>query len=264
MIPTPSRPTQPPLQALPRYRGHGGLRVAAVVAVTVLAGGCASGPATGTAAAKPASSRPAGAASASPSASRPASPPPRPSPSVIAVPPPPAYLHQTMVLPSASTAVFSAEMTDLWAAVVAGRPEFALDAFFPLTAYQQVKAIADPTSDWHDRLWADFRLDVVAAHQLLGADARKARLLRVIVPSAEAAWIVPGVCSNGVGYWHVAGARVVYQLHGQVQSFGIASLISWRGRWYVVHFGAVLRNTTAGVVDQPSLGPGVPGPPGGC
>jgi hypothetical protein len=31
-----------------------------------------------------------------------------------------------------------------------------------------------------------------------------------------------------------------------------------------VHLGAVLRSTTAGVVDQPADGPGTPGPPGGC
>jgi hypothetical protein len=183
---------------------------------------------------------------------------------VIAVPPPPAYLHQTMVLPSARTRVFDAEMTDLWTAVVADRPAFALDAFFPLGAYQQVKAIADPAADWHNRLFAEFRLDVAAAHQLLGPGARRATLVEVIVPSTQATWIVPGVCYNGVGYWHVAGARVVYRQHGQLRSFGIASLISWRGRWYVVHFGAVLRGAAAGVVDQPSLGTGVTGPPGGC
>jgi hypothetical protein len=32
----------------------------------------------------------------------------------------------------------------------------------------------------------------------------------------------------------------------------------------VVHFGAVLRDVVTGIVDQPEVGPGVPGPPGGC
>ena len=36
------------------------------------------------------------------------------------------------------------------------------------------------------------------------------------------------------------------------------------GRWYVVHFGAVLRAGDSGVVDAPAAGPGVPGPAGGC
>jgi hypothetical protein len=199
---------------------------------------------------------------ASPSQSAAASP--SPSPSVLAVPPPPPGLPQTRAFPSAGTPVFQAEMTDLWTAVVTGQPDTAAPAFFPLSAYKQVKAIADPAADWNTRLFGDFRLDVGAAHHLLGAGAASARLVRVIVPSAQAAWIDPGVCENSVGYWHVAGARLVYQQDGQLRSIGIASLISWRGQWYVVHFGAVLRSGTYGIVDQPAAGPGVPGPPGGC
>jgi hypothetical protein len=183
---------------------------------------------------------------------------------VIPVPPPPGALHQTRTVPSTGTRVFRAEMTDLWAAVVTGQARLAAQAFFPLAAYTQVKAIADPAADWRSRLFGDFRLDVYAAHRFLGAGARNATLVRVVVPSAGAAWISPGVCYNAVGYWHVGGARLVYRQHGQVRSIGIASLISWRGRWYVVHFGAVLRSGTGGVVDAPAPGPGVPGPAGGC
>ncbi len=185
-------------------------------------------------------------------------------PTVIPVPPPPGALHQTRTLPSSHTRVFRAEMTDLWAAVVAGRASLAVQAFFPLAAYTQVKAIADPSADWHSRLFGDFRLDVAAAHHFLGAGARHDTLVRVIVPAAGAAWINPGVCYNAVGYWHVGGARLVYRHRGQLRSIGIASLISWRGRWYVVHFGAVLRAGAGGVVDAPATGPGVPGPAGGC
>ena len=141
------------------------------------------------------------------------------------------------------------------------RPNLALPAFFPLAAYQQVKAIYDPAADWHGRFWYDFTLDVGAAHRLVDPDAR---LVRVIVPTSDAAWVDPGVCANSLGYWHVPGARVVYREHGQERSFGIASLISWRGVWYVVHFGAVLRSVVTGIVDQPAAGPGVPGPAGGC
>ena len=155
-------------------------------------------------------------------------------------------------------------MTDLWTALVTGHPRPGVQAFFPLTAYQQVKAIADPSADWHSRLLADFRLDVAAAHRFLRQTPGKPHLVRVIVPTGQAAWIDPGVCDNKAGYWHVAGPRLVYRQHGRLRSIGIASLISWRGRWYVVHLGAVLRSTPAGVVDQPADGPGVPGPPGGC
>ena len=110
--------------------------------------------------------------------------------------------------------MFQDEMTDLWAGVVSGRPDLAMPAFFPLVAYEQVKAIADPAADWRGRLVAEFQADIIAAHDLLGSEARHATLVRVIVPEPEADWINPGVCSNGVGYWHVAGARVVYRAGG--------------------------------------------------
>jgi hypothetical protein len=237
---------------------------ALVTAMGVLAAGCANQAGHPAAApgrhqdastsVTPASSSPSRAAAA-------ATPRPDASPSVLAVPAAPASLHQTRTFPSTHTRAFAAEMTDLWAAVVTGRARLAIWSFFPLTAYQQVKAISDPTADWHDRLWADFGLDVRAAHHFVG---RGTSLVRVIVPSAEAAWINPGVCFNSVGYWHVGGARIVYRKHGQLRSIGIASLISWRGRWYVVHFGAVLRGGAYGIVDTPAAGTGVPGPGGGC
>jgi hypothetical protein len=173
-------------------------------------------------------------------------------------------LHQTGARPPARGAVLHAEMTDLWAAVVAGRPGLAMPAFFPVFGYKQIKAIYDPAGDWRNRLVFDFRLDIFAAHRFIGGAARHARLVRVIVPELDAAWIPPGVCDNSGGYWHVGGARIVYKVRGQLRSIGIASLISWRGRWYVVHFGEVLRPVVVGVVDQPSLGEGVPGPAGGC
>jgi hypothetical protein len=183
---------------------------------------------------------------------------------VLPVPAAKAGQHQTRVRPPAHSAVFGAEMADLWAGVVTGHPGEAMRAFFPLVAYEQVKAIADPAGDWHNRLVAEFRLDVRAAHGLIGRSATSATLVRIVVPEQQAGWIDPGVCGNGVGYWHVAGARVVYRLAGRERSFGIASLISWRGRWYVVHLGGVLRTGPGGMVDQPAFGPGVPGPPGGC
>jgi hypothetical protein len=199
---------------------------------------------------------------ASPDDSRPASPSPgRAAPLPVA--PGAGRLPQTMVRPSARDRAFRAMVTDLWLAVRTGKPSLGRAAFFPVAAYKQVKAIADPAGDWRTRLWLEFVLDVRAAHRLLGRDARAARLVRVIVDSPGAAWITPGVCYNSTGYWHVANSRVVYRLHGQERSFGIASLISWRGVWYVVHFGGVVR-PAVGMVDAPASGPGQPGPQGGC
>jgi hypothetical protein len=183
------------------------------------------------------------------------------SPSGVPVAPGAGALPQTRAFPGTGTAAFRNAMADLWLAVTTGNPRFGLPGFFPVAAYRQVKAIPYPAADWQDRLWAGFALDVRAAHRLLGSGAA---LDRVIVPSAYAAWVSPGACYNKIGYWHVPGARVVYREHGQERSFGIASLISWRGVWYVVHLGAVQRTGLTGIVDQPAVGPGVPGPPGGC
>jgi hypothetical protein len=244
--------------------------IAATIAATLLAG-CGAGPstrpagqvnATGTAQqpTRPPSSP---ARSASPEASVTSTPASRPTgpPTALPVAPGAGALPQTGTLPSTNSVAFRDAMADLWLAVTTGNPGLGLPGFFPLAAYQQVKAIPDPAADWHSRLWYDFTLDVGAAHGLVGSDAR---LVRVIVPDADAAWIYPGVCYNSIGYWHVPGVRVVYEQHGQERSFGIASLISWRGVWYVVHFGAVLRSAVTGIVDQPTVGPGIPGPAGGC
>jgi hypothetical protein len=183
------------------------------------------------------------------------------SPAPLPVAPGAGAQPQTRAFPDTHSTVFRNAMTDLWLAVTTGRPSLGLPAFFPEAAYRQVKAIADPAADWRSRLWYDFTLDVGATHNLVGHGAR---LIRVIVPDYDAAWVYPGACYNLVGYWHVPGARVVYQQRGQERSFGIASLISWRGVWYVVHFGAVVRSAVTGRVDQPSVGPGIPGPAGGC
>jgi hypothetical protein len=205
-----------------------------------------------------------GPAAGEPRAARPDGPllvPVPPAPSALPVVPGAGSLAQTSAFPSTTTTPFRDAVSDLWLAVTTGDARFALPAFFPEAAYIQVKAIADPQSDWQDRLWYDFTLDVAAAHALVGHGAT---FVRVIVPSSYAAWVSPGACYNSTGYWHVPGSRVVYEQGGETRSFGIASLISWRGEWYVVHFGAVLRDGAYGEVDDPEDGQGVPGPPGGC
>lgn len=168
---------------------------------------------------------------------------------------------QTQKYPSTRDTAFRNAMYDVWLAVTTGKASYGRAAFFPEAAYAKVKAIAYPQSDWTNRLWVDFAVDVGAAHNLVGP---RAKLLRVdMAPSYEAAWVPPGYCYNSVGYWHINGARLVYLKNGQERSIGIASLISWRGVWYVVHFGGVIR-PEVGMVDAPEAGPGVPGPAGGC
>ena len=170
-------------------------------------------------------------------------------------------LPQTSTLPRTTGTSFANAVHDIWLAVATGDPDYARPAFFPEKAYQQVKAISNPESDWQNRLWYDFTLDVAAAHKLVGKNAT----LTKVVPQAQyAQWIPVGACYNSIGYWHLPGTRLVYRADGVTHSFGIASFISWRGTWYVIHLGALVRSGAYGIVDDPETGPGIPGPSGGC
>jgi hypothetical protein len=176
----------------------------------------------------------------------------------------PGALPQTDALPSATSPQFQAAMQALFGAIVAGDPARAQVAFFPQRAYLQVKDIADAASDYQTRLVGEYGLDVLAAHTGLGPGAATASLTGVDVPMQYAHWVPPGTCSNGVGYYEVANSRMVYTEAGVTRSFGIASLISWRAEWYVVHLGAVLRPGSGGVVLDPATGPGSSAPSSTC
>ena len=83
--------------------------------------------------------------------------------------------------------------------------------------------------------------------------------------SRQAVSTPPGACYNRVGYYEVPNSRLVYREgDDEERSFGIASMISWRGVWYVVHLGAVTRRVTEGVVDDPSEGVGESAPSSTC
>jgi hypothetical protein len=64
-------------------------------------------------------------------------------------------------------------MAALWRGVRLNSPVSAMVAFFPEGAYVQVKAIADPRADFAARLVQEFRLDITAAHALLGPGAQR-------------------------------------------------------------------------------------------
>jgi len=172
----------------------------------------------------------------------------------------PGKLPQTSTLPSDRTPSFRAHIATLWRGIVTGSVAVAMPAFFPRAAYLQVKQISNPSADYEQRLLGAYRLDIQAAHRLLGDTVSRAKLLRVGIPH-EWTWIQPGACYNRIGYWHAPGARLVYRIRGQVRSFGIFSFISWRGEWYVVHLAVY---DEPGTVDDPAPGAGSYGPPGGC
>jgi len=155
-------------------------------------------------------------------------------------------------------------MSDLWEGVVRDSLTIALPAFFPKAAYVKLKSIYGAASDWNDRLLGDYRLDIASAHSLLGSHPAQAQLVAVRVVSSYGHWIEPGVCDNGIGYYEMPNARVIYREGGRIRSFGIASMISWRGVWYVVHLGAILRSSDSGMVDQAADGPGISEYSGTC
>jgi hypothetical protein len=176
----------------------------------------------------------------------------------------PGSLPQTGDFPSTDTPQFTAEMDALWNGIVSNSVTTAMPAFFPEAAYLQLKTIGGAQSDFEDRLVGDYGLDIGAAHALLGAGAAQAQFVGVSVPSSFGHWVSPGVCYNDVGYFEVPNARVLYQEGGQTRSFGIASMISWRGQWYVVHLGAVIPSGSQGEVDDPEIGPGSSAPSSTC
>ena len=102
-------------------------------------------------------------------------------------------LPQTSALPKTTGTDFGNTVHDIWLAVTTGDPDYARPAFFPEKAYERVKAIANPESDWDGRLWYDFTLDIAAAHKLADENAT---LTKVVTPTQYAQWIPAGACFN--------------------------------------------------------------------
>jgi len=150
----------------------------------------------------------------------------------------PGTLPQTPDQPPSSGPELDAGVAGLWQAVLADDPTLATPFFFPLSAYVQVKALSDPAGDWQRRLVGAYQADIHALHARLGAGASSARLDGIDVP-ATATWVQPGAEHNTLSYWRVYGTRVRFSVDGRSDSFTIASMISWRGRWYVVHLARI-------------------------
>lgn len=151
----------------------------------------------------------------------------------------PGTLPQTEDKPSATGEELGARAELLWQAIVEDDPEIAMPAFFPLSAYKQVKDITNPESDWNNRLIGAYEADVHALHKQLGASGDEAVFEGIDVPVAAAQWIKPGGEYNKIGYWRVYGTTLRYSVDGREATLPVYSLISWRGEWYVVHLGPI-------------------------
>ncbi len=174
------------------------------------------------------------------------------------------FLPQTRNEPN-FTSDLNAQMRTLWRAITSDSPALGERVFFPRDAYLHMKQgqIPDPAADYQDRLVSLFALEVSAYHHLL-TTGPGVTFVRVSSAPSDAAWIAPGACENTIGYWHLPGVRLVFRRGTRIESVRVASLISWRGVWYVVHLGPNPRPANVGTVDDFHLGAGVPGPAGGC
>lgn len=166
----------------------------------------------------------------------PASSPPIASvvPTASAAPVDPGTLAQTHERPKDDSEALRSRAEALFEAIQNDDPDRALVAFFPRAAYEQVKAIANPASDWRYRLVANFKRDIHAVHLKLGRKSTAARFVSFDV-GPNARWVEPNEEGNKLGYFRVYGSRLRYSVEGEDRLLDITSLISWRGEWYVVH-----------------------------
>jgi hypothetical protein len=147
-----------------------------------------------------------------------------------------AMLPQTEDEPDWQAPLFQQRVRSLLAAIVADDPELARAFFFPLEAYELVKAIDDPARDWERRLWKLFVRDVHAYHAELGDDAAGAELVAFEPNDARKKWMKPHSEGNKLGYWRMTRNTLrVRDARAKEHRFEITSFISWRGEWYVVH-----------------------------
>lgn len=142
-------------------------------------------------------------------------------------------LPQTEERPSVESARFKRRIERLAQAIIKDEPNSALDSFFPLVAYKEVKAVDKPERDYQYRLIRHYERDIHEYHKTLGADAK---FEGVDVPESSARWMKPGSEGNKLGYFRVLRSRLRFtKANGKAQTFELTSMISWRGEWYVVH-----------------------------
>lgn len=145
-------------------------------------------------------------------------------------------LPQTEERPRVDGAAFKRRIELLVQAIVRDEPSLARPVFFPVVAYEQVKAVAKPARDWQYRLVRTFESDIHEYHRALGPNPAQARWVGIDVPEPSARWMKPGSEGNRLGYFRVLRSRLrILKADGKERAFEVTSMISWRGEWYVVH-----------------------------
>jgi hypothetical protein len=121
-------------------------------------------------------------------------------------------------------------------AIAEDRAEVADPAFFPVVAYEQVKAVANPARDHRFRLMAAFHRNIHEYHGKVRQLPQPLRFVAVEPPTAEPRWMKPGSEGNKLGYYRILRSRLrLADATGAEHRLTITSMISWRGEWYVVH-----------------------------
>jgi hypothetical protein len=145
-------------------------------------------------------------------------------------------LTQTSQMPSADDPSLSDRIAALCDAILDNSPETAHRAFFPLQAYRQVKAVADPERDYRLRLLAHFDRDIGRYHRRLGRSRPELHCDGIAIAEGQARWMKPGSEFNRIGYYRVLRSKLRFSdARGGHTSLEVTSMISWRGQWYVVH-----------------------------
>jgi hypothetical protein len=145
-------------------------------------------------------------------------------------------LPQTDAKPSVDSPLYQRHVHLLFEAIQKDDPDVAKAFFFPVVAYEQVKAIEKPARDWRFRLWKNFARDVHEYHQQLGPNPSAAVLDHLNVRTSAAKWMKPGSEGNKLGYYRVTGTKILgKKANGSRLELDLSSMISWRGEWYVVH-----------------------------
>ena len=145
-------------------------------------------------------------------------------------------LGQTEAKPLVQSPAFQKRVQLLWSAIVAGDPPIADASFFPVVAYEQVKDIKSPASDWKSRLLKNFARDIREYHKKLGAEPEALRFLGIEVDEPRVKWMDRGKEGNKLGYYRVTRSKLRYaDPAGKEHTLELSSLISWRGEWFVVH-----------------------------
>jgi hypothetical protein len=146
--------------------------------------------------------------------------------------------EQTKDRPDSRSPSFEARARALFEAIVSDDPEKARAAFFPLAAYERVKDVAKPASDYRVRLFAAFKRDIHDYHVAL-KHPDQTTFIEMRVPDDRARWVEPGEEYNKLGYYRVFGSKLVVRDGTRVRELRVKSLISWRGEWYVVHLASI-------------------------